>query len=177
MDTGWQPYQGTEGGNVVNDINSLSHSKWRCQYHIVFAPKYRRKEIYGRLKKDIGNSLYIDDERKMASLIKASLKEGKLRRDVFGLNPLLLGFQTAELAVQEIGLKRDAVIATLLYGSVINGHVSNEQTGAMFGESVQMIIRGLVRIHELYSKSPVQLCRIKIIIFYCIGRPENTSIL
>ena len=91
----------------------------------------------------------------MASLIKASLKEGKLRRDVFGLNPLLLGFQTAELAVQEIGLKRDAVIATLLYGSVINGHVSNEQTGAMFGESVQMIIRGLVRIHELYSKSPV----------------------
>ena len=122
-----------------------------------FTPS-EKEQIIGiakRLKKDIGNSLYIDDERKMASLIKASLKEGKLRRDVFGLNPLLLGFQTAELAVQEIGLKRDAVIATLLYGSVINGHVSDEQTGAMFGESVQMIIRGLVRIHELYSKSPV----------------------
>ena len=122
-----------------------------------FTPS-EKEQIIGiakRLKKDISNSLYIDDERKMASLIKASLKEGKLRRDVFGLNPLLLGFQTAELAVQEIGLKRDAVIATLLYGSVINGHVSNEQTGAMFGESVQMIIRGLVRIHELYSKSPV----------------------
>ena len=122
-----------------------------------FTPS-EKEQIIGiakRLKKDIGNSLYIDDERKMASLIKASLKEGKLRRDVFGLNPLLLGFQTAELAVQEIGLKRDAVIATLLYGSVINGHVSNELTGAMFGESVQMIIRGLVRIHELYSKSPV----------------------
>ena len=122
-----------------------------------FTPS-EKEQIIGiakRLKKDIGNSLYIDDERKMASLIKASLKEGKLRRDVFGLNPLLLGFQTAELAVQEIGLKRDAVIATLLYGSVINGHLSNEQTGAMFGESVQMIIRGLVRIHELYSKSPV----------------------
>ena len=122
-----------------------------------FTPS-EKEQIIGiakRLKKDIGTSLYIDDERKMASLIKASLKEGKLRRDVFGLNPLLLGFQTAELAVQEIGLKRDAVIATLLYGSVINGHVSNEQTGAMFGESVQMIIRGLVRIHELYSKSPV----------------------
>lgn len=122
-----------------------------------FTPS-EKEQIIGiakRLKKDIGNSLYIDDERKMASLIKASLKEGKLRRDVFGLNPLLLGFQTAELAVQEIGLKRDAVIATLLYGSVINGHLSNEQTEAMFGESVQMIIRGLVRIHELYSKSPV----------------------
>lgn len=34
--------------------NSLSHTRWKCQYHIVFIPKYRRKEIYGNLKKDIG---------------------------------------------------------------------------------------------------------------------------
>ena len=37
-----------------NEIKSTAHSKYRCQYHIVFAPKYRRKEIYGKLKKDIG---------------------------------------------------------------------------------------------------------------------------
>ena len=36
-----------------NEIKSTAHSKYRCQYHIVFAPKYRRKEIYGKLKKDI----------------------------------------------------------------------------------------------------------------------------
>ena len=36
-----------------NEIKSLAHSKYRCQYHIVFAPKYRRKEIYGKLRKDI----------------------------------------------------------------------------------------------------------------------------
>ena len=36
------------------DIRSLSHSKWRCKYHIVFAPKYRRQVIYGKLKVDIG---------------------------------------------------------------------------------------------------------------------------
>ena len=40
-----------------NEIKSLAHSKYRCQYHIVFAPKYRRKEIYGQLKKDIGEIL------------------------------------------------------------------------------------------------------------------------
>ena len=34
-----------------NEIKSTAHSKYRCQYHIVFAPKYRRKEIYGTLKK------------------------------------------------------------------------------------------------------------------------------
>ncbi|SQC01352.1 IS1469, transposase [Clostridium tetanomorphum] len=33
------------------DNNSLAHTKWRCKYHIVFAPKYRRKEIYGEKKK------------------------------------------------------------------------------------------------------------------------------
>ena len=35
------------------DISSLEHTKWRCQYHIVFAPKYRRMAIYGELRKDI----------------------------------------------------------------------------------------------------------------------------
>ena len=122
-----------------------------------FTPEEKQQitDIAKRLKEAIGKTLYIDDERKMISLIRATLDEGKLHRDVFGLNPLLLGFQTAELAVHEIGLKRDAVIATLLYGSVINGHLSIEQTGAMFGKTVQQIIHGLVRIHELYSKSPV----------------------
>ena len=38
----------------MTDIKSLSHSKWRCKYHIVFAPKYRRQEIYGTIKADIG---------------------------------------------------------------------------------------------------------------------------
>ena len=39
------------------DNNSLAHTKWNCKYHIVFAPKYRRKIIYGELKKDIANIL------------------------------------------------------------------------------------------------------------------------
>ncbi len=36
--------------------NSLSHTKYRCHYHIVFAPKYRRQVIYGKIKSDIGVS-------------------------------------------------------------------------------------------------------------------------
>ncbi len=39
------------------DNNSLSHTKWRCQYHIVFAPKFRRKAIYGEYKAEIGKIL------------------------------------------------------------------------------------------------------------------------
>ena len=39
------------------DKNSLAHTKWNCKYHIVFAPKYRRQVIYGKIKKDIGTIL------------------------------------------------------------------------------------------------------------------------
>jgi len=39
------------------DVNSLSHTKWNCKYHIVFAPKFRRKVAYGQLKQDIANIL------------------------------------------------------------------------------------------------------------------------
>ena len=41
----------------MNDTNSLSHTKWNCKYHIVFAPKYRRKVFYGERRKEIGEIL------------------------------------------------------------------------------------------------------------------------
>ena len=37
----------------MKDINSLSHTKWKCQYHIVFIPKYRKKILYGRVRNDV----------------------------------------------------------------------------------------------------------------------------
>ena len=55
----------------MNDIQSLSHSKWRCQYHIVFAPKYRRNEIYGKIKPDIGVILRELCKQKNVEIIEA----------------------------------------------------------------------------------------------------------
>lgn len=57
--------------NGNNEIKSLSHSKYRCQYHIVFAPKYRRKEIYGKLRKDIGEIIRKLCEQKGVEIIEA----------------------------------------------------------------------------------------------------------
>ena len=48
----------------MKDNNSLSHTTWNCKYHIVFAPKYRRKVIYGQLRTDIGKILRMLCERK-----------------------------------------------------------------------------------------------------------------
>ena len=53
-----------------NEIKSSAHTKYRCQYHIVFAPKYRRKEIYGTLKKDIGEILRKLCEQKGVEIIE-----------------------------------------------------------------------------------------------------------
>lgn len=55
----------------MNDVKSLSHSKWRCKYHIVFAPKYRRQVIYGKIKADIGIMLRKLCEYKQIEIIEA----------------------------------------------------------------------------------------------------------
>lgn len=54
-----------------NEIKSTAHSKYRCQYHLVFAPKFRRKEIYGQLRKDIGEILRKLCEQKGVEIIEA----------------------------------------------------------------------------------------------------------
>ena len=55
------------------DINSLDHTSWRCQYHIVFAPKYRRMAIYGEIKVDIGRILRQLCQQKGIEIIEAEL--------------------------------------------------------------------------------------------------------
>ena len=56
---------------MKNEVRHTSHSTYRCQYHVVFAPKYRRKEIYGKLKKEIGIILRKLCEQKKVELIEA----------------------------------------------------------------------------------------------------------
>ena len=53
------------------DTDSLSHTMWNCKYHIVFAPKYRRQVIYGKIKADIGNILRKLCEYKGVEIIEA----------------------------------------------------------------------------------------------------------
>ena len=55
------------------DSNSLSHTKWNCKYHIVFAPKFRRKIIYGKLRQDIANILSALCKRKGAKIVEAEM--------------------------------------------------------------------------------------------------------
>lgn len=58
------------------DVQSLAHTKWNCKYHVVFAPKYRRKIIYGKIKIDIGNML-----RKLCEYKKVEILEAEACKD------------------------------------------------------------------------------------------------
>ena len=57
----------------LNDINSLAHSKWNCKYHIVFAPKYRRKVFYGEKRIAIGKILRQLCEWKGINIVEAEM--------------------------------------------------------------------------------------------------------
>ena len=57
---------------MKNEIRHTAHSTYRCQYHIVFAPKYRRKVIYGKLREDIGQILRKLCEQKGVEILEAN---------------------------------------------------------------------------------------------------------
>ena len=65
--------------------------------------------LYQKIREEIASSLHEGDEEHMRRNMLQALETKQLQRNVFGLNPILLSFQTAQLVVEEIGLRRDAV--------------------------------------------------------------------
>lgn len=57
----------------MNDTNSLAHTKWNCKYHIVFAPKYRRKVFFGEKRRGIGKILRQLCEWKKVTIVEAEV--------------------------------------------------------------------------------------------------------
>lgn len=106
-----------------------------------------RENAHGMLKRE--------DEKNIFRHLKTALENDLIQRDVFGMNPILLSLQTAQIAVSEIGLKRDGVMAILLYTSVAENDNSLEEIEKNFGKNVSTIIHGLRSIQELYKKNPV----------------------
>ena len=111
--------------------------------------------LYQKIREEIASSLHEGDEEHMRRNMLQALETKQLQRNVFGLNPILLSFQTAQLVVDEIGLKRDGVLAVLLHPSVEEGLLTVDEIREQFGESVARILHGLQRIQELYQKNPV----------------------
>jgi len=67
-----RPNNSEQRRRIPMDTKSLAHSKWRCKYHIVFVPKYRRQVIYGKIKSDIGVILRKLCEYKGVEILEAN---------------------------------------------------------------------------------------------------------
>ena len=122
-----------------------------------FTPEEREQTllILDRLRTAVGNAFSVQDEQMLREDIHHAFINHQISRDVFGLNPILYALQTAEIAVNEIGLRRDGVIAILMQTSVVDGYQTLDDIEKKYGEGVAHIIRGLLRINELYKRNPV----------------------
>ena len=111
------------------------------------------------LTKEIHEMLYDTlsgtDVERLRTHIHSEIEARHIERDRFGLNPVLKALMTAKVAVGDIGLRRDSLLAIMLYESVLRGHYDTTLARKDFGEGVATILQGLVRVQELYSKTPI----------------------
>ena len=117
-----------------------------------------RKEINASLDELVsngGNVLPTEDVDKIRKLIGDAMDGELIQRDIFGLHPILFGLQTAQITIEETGLRRDGVMAIILYSCQTYKICSLEDISKEYGEGVAHIIRGLIRIQDLYKKNPV----------------------
>lgn len=109
------------------------------------------KEVHEMLN----DTLTGTDVERLRTHIHSEIEARHIERDRFGLNPVLKALMTAKVAVGDIGLRRDSLLAIMLYESVLRGHYDTTLARKDFGEGVATILQGLVRVQELYSKTPI----------------------
>ena len=128
-----------------------------------FSPAERQQisALYAELKSKIAPTLAEGDEEKLRHHLLSALGDGSVQRDHFGLNPIVSSLQTALLVVDEIGLRRDAVLAVMLYPCImqrsesVSAVLTIDEVSAQYGSAVGRILHGLLRIQELYKRTPV----------------------
>ena len=112
-------------------------------------------ELSQDLREKLSDYMKPDDEQKLTMQFRAALDAGKVVRNAFGLNPIVCALQTACICVENIGLKRDSVLAVMLYELVLDGSLSVQQVETDYGKGVAGIIYGLVKVQSLYKKNPI----------------------
>ena len=101
-----------------------------------------------------GDTLHRKDYHQLKQDLFLGVQTNRLPRNDFGMNPIIKDIQTAIIVAEEIGMKRASILAVMLHELVKNEVITLERVKTVYGEDVAGIIHGLVRINELYSKSP-----------------------
>lgn len=124
--------------------------------NIFFTPSERLLllQLYKKLLQLSQDTLHPDDYKNLKNQLITAYQTYTIQRDVFGLNPIIKDMQTAIICAEEIGLRRSSIISLLLQDSVKAGNINLDQVSETYGDEVAKIVRGLIRVHDLYTKSP-----------------------
>jgi len=110
-------------------------------------------KLYRQLIDLVGDSLLPDDITKVKQYIRQAIAQNGYRKDLYGLDILTRNLNTAWIVADEIGLKRSAVLAVMLYQVVFEEHCTLADVERDFGNDTANVIHGLIKTHELYGKN------------------------
>ncbi len=121
-----------------------------------FFTEQERTEILSlqeELSREVAPILREGDADVVRSHLQRAIEGGKVSRDEFGLNPIVVDMQTALIVAKEVGLNRSAVLAVMLSSAVYSDESVLDSVRTDFDTDVATILHGLLRIKELYRKS------------------------
>ena len=107
-----------------------------------------------RLLRLLSGHISTQERRQIQALMTEAYQKDMLQRDSFGLNPILFDVQTSQLMAEEVGISKVSIISILLHRIVAEGCVPLSRIRQLFGEDVGNIIKGLLKVNELYAKNP-----------------------
>ncbi|MCD7899204.1 MAG: RelA/SpoT family protein [Bacteroides sp.] len=121
-----------------------------------FTPEEKKElfRLYKILIKSAGDSINRDETRKLKKYLVQAEESNQLKRNNFGMNPVIRDLQTAVIVSDEMGVKGSCLPGIMLHEIVKSQIISIETVKKEFGDDVASIIHGLVKTNELYAKSP-----------------------
>lgn len=139
-----------------NYLYQQSNTECIMEEQFIFTPEEHKQliSLYKRLLQLSGDTLQKDDCSNLKKHLIKVMSEGNIPRNVFNMNPIIKDMQTAVIVAEEIGMRRASILGIMLHESVKYKLCTLESIEQEYGKDVAGIIRGLVKINELYSKSP-----------------------
>lgn len=136
---------------------TFTSRKFSDMEELLFFTEQEKTELfslYKRLIHSAGDTLNKEDSRKLKDHLGKAIEENLLKRNNFGMNPIIESMQTAVIVSEEIGMKRASILGIMLHEVVKSNFYTLDVIEKEYGEDVAGIIKGLVKTNELYAKSP-----------------------
>ncbi|MDP4277024.1 MAG: RelA/SpoT family protein, partial [Bacteroidota bacterium] len=110
-------------------------------------------KLYRRIRRQIWDYTPYKQVEELRRILTEAVQNGYIQRTNPETNSIIRNLNTAEIVSIGMGLRHASVISTMLYDVVVSGHYSAEEAGKTFGPSVEAILKGLIRVNELYDRN------------------------